>query len=87
MIRCCGQSLFAICDLLTSAKMSLVEVQLISEDERAKKGRIRSIRITQGLGFVFALGFSSVITGIYPYLKEVKITPFEGVIFIKYSQL
>ena len=53
--------------------MSLVEVQLISEDERAKKGRIRSIRITQGLGFVFALGFSSVITGIYPYLKEVKI--------------
>ena len=46
-------------------------VELMPECESARKRRIRSIRITQGLGLVFALGFSSVITGIYPYLKEV----------------
>ena len=44
-----------------------------TESEYDKKTRIRSIRITQIMSFIFALGFSSVITGIYPYLQEVSL--------------
>ena len=36
-----------------------------------KKVRLRSIRIGQLSMFIFATGFSIILTGVYPYMKEV----------------
>lgn len=41
------------------------------ETEAEKKLRYRSIRIAHLTMFTFSVGFSVVLTGVYPYLKEV----------------
>lgn len=43
-----------------------------AETAEAKKARYRSIRIAQLTMFIFATGFSIVLTGVYPYMKEVR---------------
>ena len=42
-----------------------------------KASRIRSIRIAQIAAFVFALGFSVMIAGVFPYLREVSLLEFK----------
>ena len=37
-----------------------------------KKIRYRSIRIARVIMLIFAIGFSIVLTGIYPYMTEVR---------------
>lgn len=44
------------------------------ESEAEKKLRYWSIRIAHLTMFTFTVGFSIVLTGVYPYLKEVLIT-------------
>ena len=41
------------------------------ETSEEKKIRYRSIRIAQLAMFIFATGFSVILTGVYPYMKEV----------------
>ena len=42
-----------------------------AETEQEKKIRYRSIRIGHMAMFIFATGFSIILTGVYPYMKEV----------------
>ena len=42
------------------------------ETSEEKKIRYRSIRIAQLAMFIFATGFSVILTGVYPYMKEVR---------------
>ena len=41
------------------------------ETAQEKKMRYRSIRIGQLTMFIFATGFSIILTGVYPYMQEV----------------
>ena len=41
------------------------------ESAAEKRQRYRSIRIGQFVLFIFATGFSIILTGVYPYMKEV----------------
>ena len=41
------------------------------ETAQEKKLRYRSIRIGQLTMFIFATGFSIILTGVYPYMQEV----------------
>ena len=41
------------------------------ESAAEKRLRYRSIRIGQFVLFIFATGFSIILTGVYPYMKEV----------------
>ena len=52
------------------SNMQIVTVSS-SEGESERRRRIWSLRIAQVLTFVSALVYTSGITGIYPYLKEV----------------
>ena len=42
------------------------------ESASDKKRRFRSIRISQTALFGTAMGFSVILTGVYPYMKQVK---------------
>ncbi len=43
-----------------------------SEDPSRRKARTRSLWIAHGALCIFSLGFSIVLTGVYPYMKQVK---------------
>ena len=53
---------------------------LESASDRSK--RIRSIRISQTSLFTSAMGFSVILTGVYPYMKQVRTNNFD--LWIKY---
>ena len=42
------------------------------ESASDKKRRFRSIRISQTALFGTAMGFSVILTGVYPYMKQVR---------------
>ena len=43
----------------------------IGEDPSERKSRMRSIYIIHFAMLIFSLGFSIILTGVYPYLKQV----------------
>ena len=60
-------------------RLDLVHPQEM-ESAIEKRLRYRSIRIGQFVLFIFATGFSIILTGVYPYMKEVSSTLFSGYI-------
>lgn len=43
-----------------------------NEDPGARVARMRSIWIVHGGMLIFSLGFSIILTGVYPYMKQVR---------------
>jgi len=47
------------------------QVELVMENLAERRSRLRSIYIIHFAMFIFSLGFSIILTGVYPYLKQV----------------
>lgn len=56
-----------------------------AETSEEKKIRYRSIRIAQLAMFIFATGFSIILTGVYPYMKELSPELDEETILARYG--
>jgi hypothetical protein len=51
-------------------KAGAVDEQAAAEDPAVRKSRFRSIYIVHFAMLIFSLGFSIILTGVYPYLQQ-----------------